>query len=151
MPNIRLATADDQAAADQVTQRAFAELRRVYRPKEEFEPRAETPLIRLVAEMHGSIVGTVSYATEADRLHLRSLAVDATYRRRGIARALVERLSDLAKDAKLRALSLYTVRKTGNVPMFERLGFLVVGEEPADWAVSVCGDKLSEVFMEKGI
>ena len=148
---IRPATTEDDFAADQVAQRSFSAMRQIYRPKEVLAVRINAPLARLVAVMQGSIVGTVSYETESDRLHLRSLAVDAAYRRRGVARALVERLSDLASDAQLRALSLYTIRQTGNVPMFERLGFHFVREESADWAASACGEDLSEVYMEKGV
>ena len=66
-----------------------------------------------------------------DRLHLRRLAVDAAFRRQGITRAFVEHVSERAKDAQLRALSLYTIEQTGNVPIFERLGFRRLQEVPA--------------------
>jgi len=68
-----------------------------------------------------------------------------------VLRALVEYLGNLARTEGLRALSLYTVKQTGNVPVFERLGFHSVREEPAKWAVSDCNGELTDVFMEKPV
>jgi GNAT superfamily N-acetyltransferase len=148
---IRPATADDIAAAEEVARRAYAAMWQIYHSKEDFVLPTVAGSVRLLAEVNRTIVGTVTYAPKDDRLHLRRLAVDAAFRRRGITRAFVEHVSERAKDAQLRALSLYTIEQTGNVPIFERLGFRRLHEVPAGWAVSTCGEELHEVFMEKEV
>lgn len=148
---IRPATAEDVAAAEEVARQAYAAMWQIYHPKEDFVLPTVAGSVRLVAEIGNTIVGTVTYAPIDDRLHLRRLAVDATFRRQGITRAFVEHVSERVKEAQLRALSLYTIEQTGNVPIFERLGFQRVHEVPANWAISTCGEELREVFMEKEV
>ena len=108
-------------------------------------------MIRLVAEIGGQIIGTITYGVQSDRSHLRGLAVDAGWRRTGVARALIDYVGNLARTEGLRALSLFTIKQTGNVPIFERLGFDGVREEPATWAVSDSGGELTNVFMERPV
>jgi hypothetical protein len=48
-------------------------------------------------------------------------------------------------------LSLETVKETGNVAIFSRLGFTVVGEEPDQWGESVTGASLVNVRMERDL
>jgi N-acetylglutamate synthase-like GNAT family acetyltransferase len=147
---VRVATEDDEAAARLLARRAFDELRRVYKPKHS-AAAASSPGIRIVAQIEGQIVGTVRYGVEAQKLHLRGLAVEASHRRTGVGRALVEHCSAIAMSAGLRSLSLYTIKETGNVAFFERLGFRIVREEPASWAVSALGENdLIEVYLECG-
>ena len=79
MLTIRTATESDLAPAELVSQRAFAELRQFYRPKQAHSiagPLSE----RLVADIDGTVAGTVQYEFRSDRLHLRnspSIAVGA--------------------------------------------------------------------------
>jgi ribosomal protein S18 acetylase RimI-like enzyme len=147
---VRVATADDEAAAKSLARTAFEELRHVYKPKES-AATASSPGIRIVAETVRRIVGTVCYQVEAQKLHLRDLAVEACHRRAGVGRALVEHCSSIAMSAGCRSLSLYTIRETGNVAFFERLGFRFVREQPATWAVSPRGEGLVEVDLERGV
>ena len=151
MLSVRVAADTDNAAALRIAQQAFDELRSIYRPKELAMPVASPKSVRLVAEADDQIVGTVLYTTESDRLHLRGLAVDSLFRRAGVATALIEYLIELAKTAGLKSLSLYTVKQTGNVTIFDRLGFHIVSEEPAYWAVSGSGIELTDVFMQKPV
>jgi N-acetylglutamate synthase-like GNAT family acetyltransferase len=145
---VRVATEDDEAAARLLARRAFDELRRVYKPKHSAVATSSLG-IRIVAEIEGQIVGTVRYEAEAQKLHLRGLAVEASHRRTGVGRALVEHCSGIAMSAGLPTLSLYTIKETGNVAFFERLGFRIVRDEPASWAVSALGENdLIEVYME---
>ena len=105
-------------------------------------------VIRVVAERDGQIVGTATYSVQSDRLHVRGLAVATPHRRTGVARAIVDHFSQLARSRGLRALSLYTIAQTGNVAVFERLGFLTIREEPADWAESDSYPELTDVYLE---
>ncbi len=145
---VRTATDQDAAAAQLLSDRAFDELRTIYRPKAAASA-AGPPLIRLIAEADGHLVGTVQYAIESERLHLRGLAVEPAHRRTGVARALIEQLAGLAQTENLRALSLYTIGQTGNVAVFERLGFGTIREEPATWAECDSGELLTDVYMER--
>src|SRR5438309_9654292 len=123
---IRTATHIDEDAARRVEEEAFATLRSVYRPNAAAHTNlfAIAPALeRLVAEDDGQIVGTVRFGVFGDRLRVIGLAVVPTFRRRGVARALIEELARVARLKGCRALVLYTVTKTGNVSVFERLGF----------------------------
>lgn len=93
-------------------------------------------------------IGTVQYRLIEDRLHLIGLAVMPSWQRRGIARQIVEALVTYAKCHACRAVSLYTIKQTDNVVIFERLGFLMVSESIDTLSESVTGDVLTEVFME---
>jgi N-acetylglutamate synthase-like GNAT family acetyltransferase len=143
----RAATENDIIAASSLAERVFAELRRFYRPKSTASVADSANCV--VAEIDDRVVGTVLFAIESDRLHLWGLAVDSGFRRKGVARALLANLGDTALAAGLRALSLHTIQQTGNVVVFERLGFHVVRNEPAPWALSPSCESLIEVRMEK--
>src|SRR5262249_8732335 len=103
---------------------------------------------RLVAEEDGRIVGTVCFRVDGDLLRVMGLAVLPLCRHRGIARSLVRCLAGIAEERKCRGLGLYTVRQTGNIPIFERLGFRLIAEGPADYFISVTGQPLTEAYME---
>ncbi|HUS33153.1 MAG TPA: GNAT family N-acetyltransferase [Kofleriaceae bacterium] len=137
--------ADDHAVAA-VSESALRTLRRVYRPTPAALARKRDLAIlpRLVAVVEDAVVGTVEYVAGEDRLHLMGLFVAETYRRQGVARALVDELAILARG---RPLSLNTIRETGNVPIFERLGFVVAAES---LAVDFVGEEpLHDVLMSR--
>ena len=48
-----------------------------------------------------------------------------------------------------RAIMLATIRETGNVTIFQRLGFEPVAESIAHWCVSERFEQLHDVTMEK--
>ncbi len=148
---VRHATPEDIEAAQEVAALATETLRETYRlvasPPSDGSPRPA--LTRLVAEIKGRIVGTVQYGVKGSRLHFIGLMVHPDHRRRGVARAILESLAGTARDLGLTHLSLYTIRETGNVPIFERMGFTVIHEETADWAQSDRFDILTDVYMER--
>jgi predicted N-acetyltransferase YhbS len=78
---IRPAATEELTAAESVAESSFAELRRVYVPKTVASD--DSGFSRVVAVNDGQIVGTVLYAIQSGKLHLRDLAVDAQYRRQG--------------------------------------------------------------------
>jgi len=150
---VREAVAADREAARDLSARAERALRKVYRPSPELvraggAPASDWP--GLVAECDGELVGTVSYQVQEDRLHLRALMVDPDHQRQGVARALIGRLSELARLLGVTRLSLYTVVQTGNVPIFERLGFTVVSVQPAEGLDPVVPEaNVTEAYMER--
>jgi hypothetical protein len=46
-------------------------------------------------------------------------------------------------------VTAHTIRQTGNVPIFERMGFAIIHEEPARDLVSARGESLVEVYLER--
>jgi len=148
--DVRAARPDEETAARAVAAAAFETQRTVYRPSAEAIAHAsQLALERLVALAGGELVGTARWGIEGDRLRVIGLAVLPGHRRRGIARALVEELAGIARDSGCSALALYTVVQTGNVAVFERLGFAVVHEEPATDAISPTGQPLTEAYLER--
>ena len=147
---VREATPADDEAVAEVSRLATEDLRRVYRPAS--APTlcaAQQPTGRLVAEVDGGIVGTVRYRPEPRRIHLIGLFVHPECRRRGVARRLVGSLAAVAGTTEADCLSLFTIKETGNVCIFERLGFCVIREAPAMGLESVTGQPLTEVYMER--
>jgi len=144
-PRVRPALPADAAAIARVDDSGTRTLRAVYRPTpaaiaggRALRAGCET----LVAELDGELVGVVRLRGDGDTLQLFGLFVDEGHRRRGVARALVA----AARERGYERIALHTIAETGNVPIFERLGFVTVAEQPAD---DVVGDgPLTEVALE---
>ena len=95
------------------------------------------------------MVGTLEYMREGDRIHLIGVAVHPDLHRKGVARQLISFMDGLAKQVGAKRLSLYTIRETGNVSVFEKLGFAVLREEVTLQFESDRFDVLNEVYMER--
>lgn len=145
----RPADAEQITTAKSIVESSFAELRNVYVPR--ITANDDSEFSRVVALYSGQVVGTVSYEIQSSKLHLRDFAVDVQHRRMGVGRTLVQYLAHLASAAGCTAASLYTVAQTGNIVIFERLGFSVVKMTPITWAYSPRGDELIEALMERPI
>lgn len=151
---VREATSMDRDAVAELCDLAFKPLRQIYRPKRlpaSAKPDTTIKPIRLVAEIGGSVAGTVQYRDHLDRFHLLGLAVHPSYQRKGVARSLVASLETLARGRGVRSLSLCTVKETGSIEVFERLGFRTVREQPDDLSESDLYEQLTDVYMEKVI
>lgn len=147
---VRTARPEDRAGIEAVTAAATAELRRSYRPipSRIGADRDRDESLRLVARLDDAVVGTLDCHFGPGTAHLRRLAVDPRHRRRGIARALVDRASELARRRKL-GVSIETIRETGNVPIFERMGFRVVSAAVDDRFASDVHRELVSVRLER--
>lgn len=153
MPIVREPLPEDRAEGEEVDRLAAADLRRVYRPTED-AVRQRTPpedFESLVAVVDGRVVGVSEYRIEAGQLSIRSLGVHPYWRRRGVARALIRHLETVALGRGARAMILYTVRETGNVNIFQRLGFKVESEEVSTLFEGVASPRVSEAFMTKSL
>ncbi|MFI4852955.1 MAG: GNAT family N-acetyltransferase [Gimesia chilikensis] len=149
---VRDARNDDAERVAVICEAAFAPLRSIYRPKGETiarqAERAQTGT-RLVAEFEGALAATVQYDQHADHVHVIGLAVHPDYQRRGIAGFLLEEICQQAILLKQPVVVLDTIKETGNVPLFEKLGFRVTHEAVATWCVSETWPVLHEVKMER--
>ncbi|MDA2933962.1 GNAT family N-acetyltransferase [Acidobacteria bacterium AH-259-D05] len=94
------------------------------------------------------VVGSLQYLVEVDRVYVLDLAVDPEYRRQGVARQLIDFVSDTAQNRGYKIVSTRTIKETGNVPIFQKLGFRVVSEEIAEWCVSDMYSSLHDVYLE---
>lgn len=150
---VRPADPADLGASAEISQRAFARLREVYRPTAEHAARErESPadLDHVVAECDGRVVGTVRIRHDTDYWFVIGLAVDPAFQRQGIARAMLDWLYASACQSG-HGLALATIRETGNVAVFERLGFEVVKEEPATWCESDRFETLHDVYLVREV
>jgi len=147
---IRDVTERDAPQVAEVVRSGVATLRETYRPRPGAALPALPPRARLVAVRDGRVVGTVEHFREGDRVHLVGLFVDERSRRCGVARALIAELLGRARALGARRLSLYTIRESGNVAVFERLGFQVVEEHDDLYMASDRHAGLHEAYMERG-
>jgi ribosomal protein S18 acetylase RimI-like enzyme len=114
-------------------------------------PRAG--LILLVAEQDGRIVGTVQLhdAESANGRHrgeISKLLVHPAWRRRGIARALMEQLEEEARAAGKRLLVLDTREGDPSNDLYAAVGYQYGGRIP-NWARDSAGTLSATIFWYK--
>lgn len=151
---VRMARPEDADSIRQVGDQAFEPVLSLYRPNPAALANlsAMVPALeRMVAELDGKVVGTVRFGVIGECLRVIGLAVLPRFQNRGVARSLIHELTGLAISSRCRALALYTVTKTGNVPIFERLGFRLISEEPDEYSISVDGGPLVAAYMERPV
>ena len=134
----RLATPADAPAVHALTQTAFATLEgRIDPPSSTRLETVEAVAAALahggggIAELAGEPVGAVRFQPAEDHLYVGRVAVAPEHQGRGVARALMalaERHAALAGLPETRVEVRQTL--TGNVAMFQRLGYVVVAERP---------------------
>lgn len=105
----------------------------------------------VVAIFRQTIVGTAAYFLTKKKIHISQWATHPQWQRRGIATQLVDHLEEIAIQAKVSLMTLWTVEESGNVPIFERLGFKSVEKKVSDIFQSTKGDLIHEVLMVKSI
>ena len=79
------------------------------------------------------LAGLIETIAIEDALLIENLAISPEFQRRGLGSRLMAHAEELARSRGLTALTLYTNQRfTGNVELYQRLGFTVVGEEALD-------------------
>ena len=144
----------DCEAIEEINRLAIADLRKVYRPNQEALnnlSKIAPTLSQLVATKEQSVVGTAQYRIDEDCFILTALNVHPIHRQQGVARALVGAAIKLAMSAGSRCIALYTVKETGNVDIFEGMGFQVIEENKTDFFESDACNDLTEVYMEHAV
>lgn len=148
----RVALPNDVDDIRAIRHRSFATLRDVYTPNagiQSVDSIGTSTRDEIVAAVTGQLVGVISATSDGAALRLSGLAVLPEFRRRGIARSLIKHARRVAVDANCESMRLFTIRETGNVAIFEALGFSSVGESLADWCVSDRFGDLHETEMER--
>ena len=150
MVEVRQAVPEDAGGIEVVQASAAAALRRTYRPNAKAlanKSRISRNLGRLVALLDDRVVGTAAYYVEGGRLRIVGLGVLEECRQRGVARALVGFLLEFAAEQGLEGIGARTVRETGNVDVFEKLGFRVVSDVKDEYSESDVYRELRDVDL----
>lgn len=135
---MREAGVDDAARVYAITRSAFLEYAAdVPPPSALFETEAE-----VVAELSGGVrailasvddnrpAGCVRYTVGRDGLHFFRLAVAPSARRRGVARALLRRLEQIARERGCRRIWCHARGQVArNMALYESAGFVRTGED----------------------
>ncbi|WP_086009940.1 GNAT family N-acetyltransferase [Thiorhodococcus drewsii] len=79
------------------------------------------------------------------------MAVHARYRGQGVCRALVLEVGEIAKRNALPTLALCAIEETGNVAIFEKLGFEISSREVAPNHASPSGGPVTQVGMKRKV
>ena len=88
--------------------------------------------IFLVAEDGGRLVGAVEVRVDGEAGYFGMLAVDASVRRGGIGRALVEAAEAHCRDAGCSVMTMSTgENRTELIPYYEKMGYRVTAVEPS--------------------
>lgn len=141
---------EDAGGIEAVQASATTALRRIYRPNARAlanRSRISRDLERLVALLDGRVVGSTEYYVEGDRLRIVGLGVLEECRQLGVARALVDFLLGLAEGKGLEGIGARTIRETGNVQVFEKLGFRVVSDLKDEYSESDVYPELRDVDL----
>jgi len=149
---IRHLLENEVAALRLLEEAGTATLRHIYRQRPDRRPVHAADLgqlVRLVLERDGALAGTVSYQRGEDRMHLPRLFVAPALLRQGLARRLVEHVAELSRAENRSFLTLFTIRETGNVAIFQRLGFLVEHEDVDETVIGILAPVLHSVFMRR--
>lgn len=104
--------------------------------------------IFLVAKQDEQLAGYVGMHRVLDEGYLFNVAADSSFRRQGVASALMKRLLDYAKETRLGFLTLEV--REGNCPaiaLYQKLGFGEVGRRKQFYANPVEDAVLMTKFM----
>ena len=148
----RMATPNDERQVQAIMDAAFSTVRDVYRPNPDALPTSENVQLdseTIVALLDGHIIGAVTIYQDANVLRVSQLAVDPKYRRQGVARQLLRSAYESGKKTGVKELRLSTIQETGNVAIFERLGFTVCASAPATWCRSDRFPTLTEITLTR--
>ena len=149
---IRKSTSDDDDVVSSVFEAAFASLRSIYRPGPSIANRQVARAsegTRLVAELDGEVVATVQFDSHQNHVHVIGLAVHPDYQRIGVARYLLDWIVAHAPTLGHDVVVLDTIKETGNVALFEKMGFSVFDEQVTECFESDTFPQLHEVKMQR--
>jgi ribosomal protein S18 acetylase RimI-like enzyme len=148
-PPIRLATAADIAAVEQVVHDAY----RIYIPRigkppgpmlDDYSARIAEGSVSVVEDSNGTIAGMIVLLPDTDHLLLLNIAVHPVHQGQGFGRMLLEFAEQQAQKLGYSEIRLYTHEKmTENIDLYIRIGFVEIGRGHQDG--------YDRVFMAKRI
>lgn len=147
---VRYADSSEAAITRSIVDEAFVSVREIYTPRSTAVPAHEddTHEARLIISLIDDVpVGAALVYVEPRALRISQLAVLPRYRRQGVAGQLILFAGQAACDFGLTELRLNTIQETGNVAIFEKLGFSVANSGEATWCESERFVHLTDVEM----
>ena len=112
---------------------SFSELRKIYRPTSEAQRNQASSANEwtcLGYYLDHQLVGLIKVKLSGKTLNLSTLAVMPECRKKGVARSLILEAKRMFSSAGL--LSVWCVEQTGNVEIFEALGFKIAERIESD-------------------
>ncbi len=149
---VREATPRDSEGIRDVDISSTATLREVYQLNQTAlanRSKISAKRFQSVALINSRVVGIAQYYLKDDRVHIMGLGVHIDFRRLGVAKALLAYIEDIGRSNRARCLSLYTVKETGNVDIFMKMGFRTLSEQCSELFGSDKYESLIDVYMEK--
>jgi GNAT superfamily N-acetyltransferase len=154
MFSIRPAQPVDDESIKRITAESTVELRAVYAPKalDKTSVTAPSSAPRVVAlDIGHAIVGVAEYIVESTAVYVQGIAVSASHRRCGIAAALLKHIEMITAGLQIPALKVKTILETGNVEIFERMGFHLIDERVSERFIGPQGQAVFEVTLERAV
>jgi len=150
--SVRYAEHEEAEVIRSIIDIAFESVRAIYRPRPdsvstEADPALETQSI--LAVFDDIAIGAASIHSDCGSLRVSQISVLPEYRGIGVCRSLLCFAQDAARDLGISQLSLNTIEETGNVVIFERLGFSITKRSTATWCVSDRFDHLTDVELAR--
>ncbi|HDY7997780.1 TPA: GNAT family N-acetyltransferase [Vibrio vulnificus] len=136
----------------ELSKSCFDELRQIYRPTESAvgnKHSAKSDWSCFCFHVDQVLVGVVEAKQVGSELQLSSLAVAPSFRQKGIARSLIDFVVTQFKP--INSVSVWCVEQTGNVAIFEALGFNVVQRFDSDLFILADGSKAIEVQLKQKV
>lgn len=96
-------------------------------------------------------MGTAEYMIADDHVYVQGVCVHPQYRGHGVCRSLILAVAEIARTVDLKAIAIHVIEETGNVAIFERLGFKVTSRAVAPDCVGPAESPVTLVKMERGI
>lgn len=143
--------AKHESSVSRIQDLATHELRTKYIPRKARENRKSSKGAVLVALKDDSVIGIAEYLQSDGFLYIQGIAVHPDHRGKGVCRSILHKAEEIATSRNLSGLSLCTIEETGNVEIFERLGFKVISRVIATNYVSPSGEPVIQVNMERKI
>ncbi|MFQ6015223.1 MAG: GNAT family N-acetyltransferase [Anaerolineae bacterium] len=104
-------------------------------------------MVRLVATVNGEAVANAQLFISGRKAEIGSLVVNERFRKRGIARQLIETLTEIARQCGVRTLEIGARKSDQAVSAFyQRMGFVPFKETVAPY---LPGDNKLVIYMRK--
>ncbi|MDP2572600.1 GNAT family N-acetyltransferase [Vibrio penaeicida] len=149
MNNVDVVPISSEDTAHKALQHScFQALRNVYSPRQ-----TAHPIQTIRTDNHqafgalilGTLVGSLEAQFDGHSVSIQSVAVDDQYRKQGLAGKMIKAV--MGSYASAQRVSLWCVEQTGNVSIFEKIGFKVTQRIESDILILTDGSPAIEVQM----
>jgi len=148
---IRTYSPTDAEQVALIMQSATRELRAIYVPKPADKTELREQSIsakRIVAvDNSGTVVGVAEFIIRTSEVYAQGIAVAASHRRHRVATALLSHIAALAAELSIPEIQVTTIKETGNVKIFKRMGFNMIEERTSERFLGLNEQPVTEVTL----